>query len=131
MTRIAPLLLGILLSPAAFAGSLLGRTLDPDGRVRPGALGSLVGPRIGEEAEANRRSQISVDGAFRFDEIEPGSYRLVTLLTGYGAAEQGPFDVAADDVITIDLHLTLSQAQAIGERGYRAALASPQRDPAT
>src|SRR5690349_1936589 len=58
-------------------GSVAGVVRDPQGAVVPGADVALQG------VDATRRFTTELDGAFRFLNLEPGTYRVTATLSGF------------------------------------------------
>ena len=84
---------------------IVGRVVTPEGRPLAAARVTLAGPVV--EGEVAPRSEwTDQGGAFRFDRLEPGRYRLTVTADAF-APPATPLEVAADEgeIETVELRL--------------------------
>src|SRR5262245_28561173 len=101
------LLLTAPLSSQSFYGSVIGTVTDPSAARIPGAALTLVNTGTGE-----RRAAISdEDGAYRFVNLVPGSYRLEVELPGFQHYVRDQIGVSVEAAVRIDVVLRVGSVQ--------------------
>jgi hypothetical protein len=98
------LLLGLV--PHSFAqgakGNIYGNVVDESGAAMPGAAVNLTGATIGEQHTTS-----SSEGAFRFLNLDPGTYKVSIQLTGFSTQNR---DVVVNSGISVELKFGLKVA---------------------
>jgi outer membrane cobalamin receptor len=89
----AGLVVWLLAAPRLHAASLSGAVLDPEGRPVPGASVNLL-----SALNAVEERTAGPEGRYRFEDLEPGAYKLVANAAGFSA-------------LTIDVKLDASQSR--------------------
>ena len=54
-------------------------------------------------------------GLYRFDAVDPGEYQVSVTSSGFNAARTSPFNVAAGQVASVDMHLTIGEVKNVVE----------------
>ncbi|MBO0719541.1 MAG: TonB-dependent receptor [Blastocatellia bacterium] len=105
------LLLGIfslfgVLYAADPTGTLTGTVLDPGGALVPSAKITVTNMQTG----LTRVMQSSTDGGFVFPLLPVGTYRITVEAAGFSLYQQSGLVVAADQSITLPIHLKIGAA---------------------
>src|SRR5262245_62312438 len=101
------LLLSAPLSSQTFYGSVIGTVTDPSAARIPGASMTLVNTGTGE-----RRAAVSdEDGAYRFVNLVPGSYRLEVELPGFQRFVRDQIGVSVEAAVRIDVVLRVGSVE--------------------
>ena len=104
--RVMVCILGVLTAATAHAqvqtGSISGVATDTSNAVMPGVTVSLSGDKLigGVQAQTTDAS-----GAYRFDRLPPGSYRVKFELQGFRSIERADIAVSASFVATVNAKL--------------------------
>src|SRR5215467_13014407 len=113
----APWAVGVLvslLSLSGFAyaqsdsGRIRGTISDAQGKILVGATVTLTSTATGRSRSATTNS----DGAYAFDLVEPGHYKIEASKPGFAPA-QGELTVDLSQAQQVDLHLNVAAATAI------------------
>src|SRR5262245_8930155 len=92
----------LLFSATAYAqvtGSITGVVTDTSGAVLPGVLVTVSGDRL---IEGQQTFTTDATGAYRFDRLPPGDYRVKFELQGFKTIEQSDIKINASFVATIN-----------------------------
>jgi hypothetical protein len=104
----AVLLFSLALPPAVDAqvlyGSIVGNVTDSTGAAVPGAT---VGITHGQ-TQAKRETTTDQNGGYRFQTIQPGTYKVVVGLTGFSTFNRD-VDVSPNNVTRVDVGLQIGQ----------------------
>ena len=101
-----PGLLSIILAGAVVrAATIEGTVLDPSGRAVPSVRVSLL-----QSLTALDERQTDAQGAYRFEGLGKGSYRLVANAPGFSATSAA-VEIGEDQTTRVDLHLALSAVE--------------------
>ncbi len=116
----ATLFLGILIASMSALlgqtsrGTVTGLVSDPTGAAVAGAAVELRDL----ERSTIRKTGTNEAGLYRFDAVEPGSYRLHVTAGGFAHSETRPFSIVAAQVATVDAKLE------IGEQSVRVEVSA-------
>jgi hypothetical protein len=105
----AIVLLAALAAPPASAQSgtssaLAGVVADKSGAVIPAAEVKATEVNTG----ATRTVQSNLDGRFLFSQVNPGTYRIVVRVAGFGEGQSQPVSVAVGQTATVNFALSLA-----------------------
>jgi hypothetical protein len=104
-------LLALMSAPALRAqvlyGSIVGNVRDASGGVLPGATVVITH----EETKATRESTADATGAYRFPNVQPGTYQVVVTMTGFQTFTRSGVDVTLNSVARVDASLSVGQLQ--------------------
>jgi hypothetical protein len=89
------------------AGRILGRISDPTGAVLAGAKITLVNEATG----ISRDAQTNENGDYSLVEVMPGSYRIEAQQTGFKKYVRKGITVDINQVVTLNISMTLGQMQ--------------------
>jgi hypothetical protein len=92
----------LLFSQSRETGAILGRILDDQGNLLPGATILLTG----EKLMGSRNFVVDAQGAFRFPALPPGQYALQAEMPGFKTVVQENIRLTTTTSLTIDLVLT-------------------------
>ncbi|MFN7941871.1 MAG: TonB-dependent receptor [Thermoanaerobaculia bacterium] len=107
LVALAATLLAALPAGAQTTGGLLGRVTDEAGGVLPGVTVTVESAVL----QGNRVATTDGQGAFRFSQLTPGTYRLTAELAGFATARQEEVVVSLgrDTSITLALRAATSE----------------------
>lgn len=105
-------------------GSLTGNVTDPTGAAMPGAKIEAANRATG----VSRQAETDVRGAYVFNNLQAGTYKVTTQAKGFQMATTENVVVNANEVRRIDFSMTISQAAQTVE--VSAAATSLQTDKA-
>jgi hypothetical protein len=104
----AVLLFSLVPAPAADAqvlyGSIVGNVTDSTGGAVPGATVTITHG----QTQARREATTDPNGGYRFQTIQPGSYKVVVGLTGFSTFNRD-VDVSPNNVTRVDVALQVGQ----------------------
>jgi hypothetical protein len=107
-TCAAVLLFSLVTAPAADAqvlyGSIVGNVTDSTGGAVPGATVTITHG----QTQAKRETSTDPNGGYRFQTIQPGSYKVVVGLTGFSTFNRD-VDVSPNNVTRVDVALQIGQ----------------------
>src|SRR5260221_5609303 len=124
---VSALLLLILAGPAVaqtHGGSISGSVRDQQGVAVPGSTVSIHG------SDATFRFTTGVDGAFRFLNLEPGTYHLTVSLSGFRTVERDLI-VAVGRNIQAPVQLRVAIAESVTVTAAAPILGAPATGTAT
>lgn len=105
LSRVA-ILVTLLIAPAAEAqvlyGSLIGNVTDGTGAAVPGAAVTITNT----QTQASRETVSDESGVYRFTTIQPGPYKVVVTLTGFGTSSSDVV-VTPNNVTRVDVTLSV------------------------
>lgn len=88
-------------------GTVEGTVKDQQGGVLPGVQITLTGVSVG----FNRTEQTNSDGAYRFQQVPPGTYKITTAsMNGFAAGQLDGVTVTIEKITTADITLGLQQS---------------------
>ena len=99
-------------------GSLTGNVTDPAGAAVPGAKIEAANQATG----VSRQAETDVRGAYVFNNLQAGTYKVTTQASGFQAATTENVVVNVNEVRRIDFNLTISQATQTLEVSASAAI---------
>ncbi len=105
---------------APSTGTIEGRVLDPFGALIPGATVTL------RSADGTAREAVTnAEGAFKFDQVQPGQYSIRAAATGFDLHDREAVAVTAGSATRVDITLTLSVAGEVTVGGDFELAADP------
>ena len=114
-TRAAGLLLTIFASSVMLAqssrGTVTGLVTDASKAGVPNAAVELAS----EQTKVVRSTRSNGDGAYVFDAVDPGRYRVKVTAPGFAAVLTQPFDMQASQVASVDAQMELGQVTNVVE----------------
>ena len=93
---------------AQVTGSITGIVSDTSGAVLPGVLVTVTGDRL---IEGQQTFTTDATGAYRFDRLPPGDYRVKFELQGFKTIEQSDIKISASFVATINPKLEVGSLE--------------------
>ncbi|MBC7899053.1 MAG: TonB-dependent receptor [Saprospiraceae bacterium] len=104
------LLLGIgqVFAQSTVSGGIAGKVTDPQGSVIPNATVTVT--NIGTNSVVTLTA--TDDGTYRASNLQPGTYRIETTVSGFAPAKAEPVIVEVGQTTTVDIPLTLGTATA-------------------
>src|SRR6185369_7845121 len=94
------------LNAADPTGTIAGTVLDPTGAVVTTAKVTVTNTKTG----LSREMSSSADGGFVFPLLPVGACKIAVEAAGFGRYQQSGLEVAADQSITLPIHLQLGTA---------------------
>src|SRR5512134_3547730 len=89
-------------------GSIAGVVSDTSGAVLPGVVVTITGDRL---IEGTQSFTTDATGAYRFDRLPPGDYRIKFELQGFKTVEQAEVRINAAFVATINARLEVGSLE--------------------
>src|SRR5688500_2790442 len=104
------LMLGIgqVFAQSTVSGGISGTVTDPQGGVVPNASVTITNIGTNSASTVNTNN----DGGYRVSNLQPGSYRVETTVTGFAPTKADNIVVEVGQTTTVDLPLTLGTATA-------------------
>src|SRR5438445_5200140 len=97
------LILGVVVNAQTFRGAINGTVIDPSGSSVPGAQ-----VRATENATGIDHATVtSSDGAFVFQDVPLGFYKVTVTATGFPAYAVDRVEVVAGTIYTLNIKLTM------------------------
>mgnify|MGYP001392294945 CR=1 FL=1 len=99
---------GQVFAQSTVTGGISGRVTDPQGAIVPNA--TITVTNIGTNAAVTVNA--NDDGGYRAPNLQPGTYRVETTVTGFAPAKADNIIVEVGQTTTVDIPLTLGTATA-------------------
>lgn len=99
---------GQVFAQSTVTGGITGTIIDPQGGVVPNAAVTVTNVGTNSAVTVNT----SADGGYRASNLQPGTYRVETTVSGFAPAKAEPIIVEVGQSTTVDIPLTLGTATA-------------------
>ena len=100
--------IGQVFAQSTVTGGMIGKVTDPQGAVIPNAILTVTNTGTNSVVTVNAND----DGAYRVSNLQPGTYRVETTVSGFAPAKADSIIVEVGRTTTVDLPLTIGTATA-------------------
>jgi hypothetical protein len=112
--------IGIAFGQTPGTGAISGSVLDPAERV----VGNAEVLVVNQETHASRPARTNAEGVFHVTLLSPGKYTVTVNALGFSVARSQPIDVTVGQTSSLDMKLTIAQANASVQVSGAASVAS-------